>query len=97
MRGAEALARWRHPTEGVVGAMAFVPLLEGAGHIGVLTATILVFAEMLGSFAAAFVLGIPGRFFVVTTAIWETTLSFPPDYGSRRVLSPARLKVTITV
>ena len=48
---------------------------------GVLSATIFVFAEMLGSFAAAFVLGIPGRFFVVTTAIWEETLSFPPDYG----------------
>src|SRR3984957_14911030 len=29
---------------------------------GVLSATIFVFAEMLGSFAAAFVLGIPGRF-----------------------------------
>jgi iron(III) transport system permease protein len=48
---------------------------------GVLSATIFVFAEMLGSFAAAFVLGIPGRFFVVTTSIWEATLSFPPDYG----------------
>ena len=48
---------------------------------GVLSATVFVFAEMLGSFAAAFVLGIPGRFFVVTTAIWESTLSFPPDYG----------------
>lgn len=48
---------------------------------GVLSATIFVFAEMLGSFAAAFVLGIPGRFFVVTTAIWEATLSFPPEYG----------------
>jgi len=48
---------------------------------GVLSATIFVFSEMLGSFAAAFVLGIPGRFFVVTTAIWEATLSFPPDYG----------------
>ena len=48
---------------------------------GVLSATIFVFAEMLGSFAAAFVLGIPGRFFVVTTAIWEATLSYPPDYG----------------
>jgi len=48
---------------------------------GVLGATIFVFAEMLGSFAAAFVLGIPGRFYVVTTAIWEATLSFPPDYG----------------
>jgi iron(III) transport system permease protein len=48
---------------------------------GVLSATIFVFAEMLGSFAAAFVLGIPGRFYVVTTEIWEATLSFPPDYG----------------
>jgi len=48
---------------------------------GVLSATIFVFAEMLGSFAAAFVLGIPGRFYVVTTAIWESTLSYPPDYG----------------
>ncbi len=48
---------------------------------GVLSATVFVFAEMLGSFAAAFVLGIPGRFYVVTTAIWEATLSFPPDYG----------------
>jgi len=47
----------------------------------VLSATIFVFAEMLGSFAAAFVLGIPGRFYVVTTAIWESTLSYPPDYG----------------
>ena len=48
----------------------------------VLSATIFVFAEMLGSFAAAFVLGIPGRFYVVTTAIWESTLSYPPDYGN---------------
>ena len=48
---------------------------------GVLSATIFVFAEMLGSFAAAFVLGIPGRFYVVTTAIWESALSYPPDYG----------------
>ena len=46
-----------------------------------LSATIFVFAEMLGSFAAAFVLGIPGRFYVVTTVIWQATLSFPPDYG----------------
>ncbi|MGE0222653.1 MAG: ABC transporter permease [Acetobacteraceae bacterium] len=48
---------------------------------GVLSATIFVFAEMLGSFAAAFVLGIPGRFYVVTTSIWQATLSYPPDYG----------------
>ena len=48
---------------------------------GVLSATIFVFAEMLGSFAAAFVLGIPGRFYVVTTSIWQAALSWPPDYG----------------
>jgi iron(III) transport system permease protein len=48
---------------------------------GVLGATIFVFAEMLGSFAAALVLGIPGRIYVITTAIWTATLSFPPDYG----------------
>ncbi len=48
---------------------------------GVLGATVFVFAEMLGAFAAALVLGLPGRFFVITTAIWTATLSFPPDYG----------------
>jgi len=53
---------------------------------GVISATIFVFAEMLGSFAAAFVLGIPGRFYVVTTAIWEATFSYPPDYGRAAAL-----------
>ena len=48
---------------------------------GVLSATIFVFAEMLGAFAAAFVLGIPGRFYVVTTVIWQSTLAYPPEYG----------------
>src|SRR5262249_33807057 len=48
---------------------------------GLLGATVFVFAEMLGSFAAALVLGLPGRFFVVTTAIWQYTLSYPPEYG----------------
>ncbi|HYM73735.1 MAG TPA: iron ABC transporter permease [Stellaceae bacterium] len=47
---------------------------------GVLGATVFVFAEMLGSFAAAFVLGIPGRYVVITTAIWQAVQSFPPDY-----------------
>src|SRR5437016_452346 len=46
---------------------------------GVLGAAVFVFAEMLGSFAAALVLGVPGRYFVVTTVIWEGTLFFPPD------------------
>ncbi len=41
---------------------------------GVLSATIFVFAEMLGSFAAAFVLGIPGPFLS----------SSPPRSGRRR-------------
>jgi iron(III) transport system permease protein len=48
---------------------------------GVLGATMFVFAEMLGSFAAALVIGIPARIYVITTAIWDSTLSFPPDYG----------------
>jgi iron(III) transport system permease protein len=47
---------------------------------GVLGATVFVFAEMLGSFAAAFVLGIPGRYVVITTAIWQAVQSYPPDY-----------------
>ncbi len=37
---------------------------------GVLGATLFVFAEMLGSFAAALVIGIPARIYVITTAIW---------------------------
>ena len=48
---------------------------------GVLGAMLFVFAEMLGSFAAALVLGIPGRIYVITTAIWDSTLAYPPDYG----------------
>jgi iron(III) transport system permease protein len=52
----------------------------------VMGAFIFVFAEMLGSFAAALVLGIPGRFYVITTAIWELTLSYPPDYGRAAAL-----------
>src|SRR6185312_13302877 len=48
---------------------------------GVMGATLFVFAEMLGSFAAALVIGIPGRIYVITTAIWDSTLAFPPDYG----------------
>src|SRR5258708_15060376 len=47
---------------------------------GVLGAAVFVVAEMLGSFAAAFVLGIPARYVVITTAIWQAVQSFPPDY-----------------
>lgn len=35
--GAEALARWRHPTRGVIAPHAFVSLLEQSGHIDELT------------------------------------------------------------
>ena len=48
---------------------------------GVLGATLFVFAEMLGSFAVALVIGIPARVYVITTAIWNSTLSYPPAYG----------------
>jgi EAL domain-containing protein (putative c-di-GMP-specific phosphodiesterase class I) len=44
--GAEALARWRHPDEGVVGAINFIPLLETSGHIGDFTATMVKSAAM---------------------------------------------------
>lgn len=53
---------------------------------GVLGAAVFVFAEMLGSFAAALVLGMPSHFYVITTAIWEMTLSYPPDYGRAAAL-----------
>jgi len=53
---------------------------------GVLGAAVFVFAEMLGSFAAALVLGIPAHYYVITTAIWEMTLSYPPDYGRAAAL-----------
>ena len=45
---------------------------------GVLGATIYVFAEMLGSFTAALVLGLPNRFYVVTTAIYQLVSQYPP-------------------
>src|ERR1051325_4727310 len=45
---------------------------------GVLGAAMFVFAEMLGSFAAALVLGLPDRYYVVTTAIYQLTQQYPP-------------------
>jgi iron(III) transport system permease protein len=67
---------------------------------GVLSATVFVFAEMLGAFAAAFVLGIPGRYYVVTTAIWEATQVFPPEYGRAAAMGLslfAAMVVTLTI
>lgn len=45
---------------------------------GVLGAAIFVFAEMLGSFSAALVLGTPARFYVITTAIYHLVSQYPP-------------------
>lgn len=45
---------------------------------GVLGAAIFVFAEMLGSFSAALVLGTPSRFYVITTAIFQLISQYPP-------------------
>src|SRR5437762_2336923 len=53
---------------------------------GVAGAAVFVFAEMLGSFAAAFVLGIPARYVVITTAIWQAVTMYPADYGRAAAL-----------
>jgi iron(III) transport system permease protein len=45
---------------------------------GVLGAGIFVFAEMLGSFAVALVLGTPNRYYVITTAIYQLIQQYPP-------------------
>ena len=45
---------------------------------GILGAAVFVFAEMLGSFSAALVLGTPNRFYVLTTAIYQLVQQFPP-------------------
>ena len=45
---------------------------------GVLGAAIFVFAEMLGSFAVALVLGLPSRYYVITTAIYQMIQQYPP-------------------
>jgi iron(III) transport system permease protein len=68
----------------VIGASKFRTMLTVTLPLvmpGVLGATLFVFAEMLGSFAAALVIGIPARIYVITTAIWDSTLAYPPDYG----------------
>jgi iron(III) transport system permease protein len=53
-----------------------VPLLKPA----ILGAAAFVFAEMLGSFAVATVIGVPIRFHVVTTGIWLLLTGNPPNY-----------------
>src|SRR5262249_50096049 len=47
---------------------------------GVLGAAVFVFAEMLGSFSAALVLGLPSRFYVITTAMYQLVSQYPPRF-----------------
>lgn len=53
-----------------------LPLLKPA----VLGASVFVFAEMLGAFAAPLVLGSADRLFTITTSIYQLVNTFPPDY-----------------
>jgi len=53
---------------------------------GVLGATVFVFAEMLGSFSAALVLGLPNRFYVVTTAMYQLVSQYPPRFPTAAAL-----------
>ena len=64
---------------------------------GVLGATLFVFAEMLGSFAAALVLGIPGRIYVITTSIWSTVEAFPPNYGKAAAMGLSLFLVMVAM
>jgi iron(III) transport system permease protein len=47
---------------------------------GVLGAAVFVFAEMLGSFSVALVLGLPNRFYVITTAMYQLVSQYPPRF-----------------
>jgi iron(III) transport system permease protein len=65
----------------VIGASRFRTMLRITLPLvvpGVLGAAIFVFAEMLGSFAVALVLGLPNRYYVVTTAIYQLVQQYPP-------------------
>jgi len=44
----------------------------------IVASALFVFAEMLGSFAAALVLGLPSRYYVITTAIYQLVQQYPP-------------------
>ena len=60
---------------------------------GVLGATIFVFAEMLGSFSAALVLGLPNRFYVVTTAMYQLVSQYPPRFPQAAAMGVALFAV----
>ena len=65
----------------VIGASRFNTMMRVTLPLvmpGVLGALVYVFAEMLGSFSAALVLGTPNRFYVLTTAIFLMITQYPP-------------------
>src|SRR5262245_32001825 len=57
---------------------------------GLLGAIVFVFAEMLGSFAAALVLGLPTRFYVVTTAMYQLVSQYPPRFPTAAAMGVSR-------
>ncbi len=64
---------------------------------GVLGATIFVFAEMLGSFSAALVLGLPNRFYVVTTAMYQLVSQYPPRFPQAAAMGVSLFAVMFTM
>jgi iron(III) transport system permease protein len=64
---------------------------------GVLGAAIFVFAEMLGSFSVALVLGTPARFYVITTAIYHFVSQYPPRIGLAAAMGASLFAVMFTM
>ena len=64
---------------------------------GVLGAAIFVFAEMLGSFAVALVLGLPNRYYVITTAIYQLVQQYPPRIQVAAAMGVALFAVMFTM
>jgi iron(III) transport system permease protein len=64
---------------------------------GVLGAAIFVFAEMLGSFAVALVLGTPNRYYVITTAIYQLIQQYPPRIQIAAAMGTSLFAVMFTM
>jgi len=64
---------------------------------GVLGAAVFVFAEMLGSFSAALVLGLPNRFYVVTTAMYQLVSQYPPRFPTAAAMGVSLFAVMFTM
>src|SRR5438105_6883840 len=64
---------------------------------GVLGAAVFVFAEMLGSFAAALVLGLPSRYYVVTTAMYQLVSQYPPRFPTAAAMGVSLFAVMFTM